>query len=608
MGIKTGAIKAGGSEVYPHTALDQIRKSATSSTTLIAPGGVIQKDYLELTGLISASYVSSANIIPASAINGFVTSAKNAASSYVHSASVIPQSAINGLASSLYNATDIIALAGWAANATGLDPQEGDCYYNTTDKLVYQYMNGAWEDFEASTKSKLYSYGGILYHYYVVANTYGLYQMDYAPYHEIITIPTGTATVTIEPGKAYKIDATTSSKTLAINSYNAGLWGRESHIELFVANTGYVHVGSDVTLVDALEPDAVNNLTVRFHDAHAIISVEDHTEAYMVNNTDTGSATSGTLAYGLKQTGNTYQFIGFRSELNTRSVPTGGVTATVMKHIVGNGMDVGPTISGNLIVKSGATIRDVKLSGVTVTSGNAIFANVFIPNGSTVTFGTGGYMYPTFVYGDGGVIDLNKGAHISGNASYISSYISGCTITNGSAGLGGGVNVMNRTVELVSCVITGNTANTGGGINSYANGTLKLTSCIVSGNTSGNGAGLFSDSAEIVGCIISGNVPTNDIRFTSANGHVSIKDSTIGICAAVRGILTLEGSNRIDAINGDSATVNILSGTSITLTTSISNAAVVVSSGGCVVNGAAISAGTYKKITSVGGSASGTLA
>jgi hypothetical protein len=570
MAIKTGAIKAGGSEVYPHTALDQIRKSATSSTTLIAPGGVIQKDYLELTGLISSSYVSSANIIPASAINGFVTSAKNVTSTYVHSASVIPQSAINGLAASLYDATDIIALAGWAANATGLDPQEGDCYYNTTDNLVYQYTNGAWEDFEASTKSKLYSYGGILYHYYVVANMYGLYQMDYAPYHEIITIPTGTATVTIEPGKAYKIDATTSSKTLAINSYNAGLWGRESHIELFVANTGYVHVGSDVTLVDALEPDAVNNLTVRFHDAHAIISVEDHTEAYMVNNTDTGSATSGTLAYGLKQTGNTYQFIGFRSELNTRSVPTGGATATILKHIVGNGMDVGPTISGNLIVKSGATIRDVKLSGVTVTSGAVTFADVFIPNGSTVTFGTGGYMYPTFVYGDGGVIDLNqKTAVLVVNAVHSSVYISGCTITNGSAGTGGGgaMNVAARSAEFVSCVITGNTGSPGGGLESYANGTLKLTSCIVSGNTSGNGAGLFTDSAEIVSCIISGNVGGSyDIRFTSATGHVSIKDSTIGTCAASRGILTLGGSNRIDTIFGAAATVNILSGTSITLT------------------------------------------
>lgn len=593
MAIKTGAIKAGGSEVYPHTALDQIRKSATSSTTLIAPGGVIQKDYLDLTGLISTSYVSSANIIPASAINGLPTAVANAASTYVNSSGVIPTSAVVDLPfiSSSYALFAENGWTRWVSAGAGVTVTENTYNFPERDVTI------ALKDFDT-----------------------------------IETATTG-ATVTIAPGKAYRIDATTSSKTLAISSYNAGLWGRESHIELFVANTGYVHVGSNVTLVDALEPDAVNNLTVRFHDGHAIISVEDHVEAYLVNITGTGSATAGTLAYGLKQTGNTYQFIGFRSELNTSSVPTGGATATVLKHIVGNGMNVGPTITGVLNANSRVTIRDAKLDNSTLTGyvhldavnlgaatisgGTTTLANMVVTSGATVTIGTNGK-----IGFDAGIVDGTDAViNLNGNASslVVNTYapqttravIKGLTITGGySTGGAGALNLTNRHADFISCTITGNQGTTGGGITTYATADCTFTSCIITGNTGTNGTGMFPDQAVISGCIVSGNFPVggNDIRFTSSAASVLIKDSTIGICAASRGILTLDGSNRIDAIHGASATVNILSGTSIMLTTSISNAAVVVSSGGCVVNGATIAAGTYTKITSVGGSASGTLA
>lgn len=573
-------LQSNGTSFLAKTSLDNICLDGDHLTTLIASGGKVKKDYLP----------------DASGLNNFTTDAKNAASTYVHSSAVIPTSAVSGLDEGLPGGKAVTENGAIATISAGAGLQ-------VTSSALTDSFNVPIYNATVSLKD----------------------------YDDIVTL-TG-ATVTVAPGKGYKLDATTGSKTIAIDSFDAGKWGRESHIELFVANAGYVHVGNNVTLVDALEPDAVNNCTIRFHDGHAVISVEDHVEAYLVNTTGTGSATSGTLAYGLKQTGDIYQFIGFRSELNTSSVPTGGATATVIKHIVGNGMDVGPTITGVLNANSRVTIRDAKLDNSTLTGyvhlaavnlgtttisgGTTTLTDVVISSGATVTIGTNGK-----IGFDAGIVDGTDAViNFNGNTSPLTvntyapstlrAVIKGCTITGGYNSNGtGALSLTNRHVVFISCTITGNTGTTGGGINTYANADCTFTSCVITGNTGTNGTGMFIDQGILSGCIVSGNFPAggNDIRFTSAAASVLIKDSTIGICAASRGILTLDGSNRIDVINGTSATVNILSGTSIMLTTSISNTAVVVSSGGCVVNGATIAAGTYTKITSVGGSASGTLA
>jgi hypothetical protein len=74
----------------------------------------------------------------------------------------------------------------------------------------------------------------------------------------------------------------------------------------------------------------------------------------------------------------------------------------------------------------------------------------------------------------------------------------------------------------------------------------------------------------------------------------------------------IEGNNTIVRLYGAATdAIRISSGASIQLTSSIEGA-ITVLDGGCVVNGTSLgSAGgstTYTKITSVGGSASGTLA
>ena len=244
------------SKMYPKTTLDNIVKSVASSTTLITSGGVIKKDFLDLSGLISSSYVSSANVIPTSAINGLSTAIKNGASSYVTSSSVVPVSAIINFNSAV-------------SSAIGSSLQPG--------------ISAGF---------------GI--------NIAGGSTISLARTRPITTIPSTSTSVTLQPGEAYIIDATTTSKTLNVGSVPSGYFGLESHMEIFVANTGYIVTGTNVVLTQPLEPDSVNNCTIRFHDGFAIISVEDHVAGYIVVSSGSGSSTSGTLAYGVKSSTSAY--------------------------------------------------------------------------------------------------------------------------------------------------------------------------------------------------------------------------------------------------------------------------------------------------------------
>ena len=544
MGIKTGAIKVGGSEVYPHTALDQIRKSATSSTTLIASGGVIKKDYLELTGLISASYVSSANIIPASAINGLSTAVNNAASTYLNSSGIIPASAINGLPTAVANA------ASTYVHSSGVIPTSAVVDLPSISSSYALFAENGWTRWVSAG-------AGVT----VTENSDNFPERDVTialrDYDSITTIPANSTTVTLEPGKAYKIDATTTSKTLNISAFNAGLYGRESHIELFVANAGYVHVGSNVTLVDALEPDAVNDCTVRFHDGHAIISVEDHVQAYMVNNTSTTN-TNGSLLYGIAQTGDIYKFIGFRSELNTSTVPTGGGTATTVKHFVGNGMDVGPTISGAIKLNSNGTFRDCKLNGLVISAGTATLTNVLVDSGATVRVSGGGLAIET-VNGNGGTIDLGKTA--IPEAALIQ--VSGVTLTNGlttaqtTNNASGGVFRLNSgSVGVSNAAFVANSSTVLGACAYIRKGaTMTVANTVLNNNNCGNNGGCFYTNGvlNISSCTFSSNTAKRGgILYVGDNGHVTITDSEITSCNAT----TLGGAVAILGNNADLTLVN----------------------------------------------------
>ena len=123
------------------------------------------------------------------------------------------------------------------------------------------------------------------------------------------------------------------------------------------------------------------------------------------------------------------------------------------------------------------TVISVNGAGVTTINGNAA--------GSVVTFGTG---------------------ETSG------SILEGFTITNGSAGAGGGINCQYSSPAITNCMINSNTADFGGGICCGASSPI-ITNCTISGNLAKYcGGGIYISalsyaysSPTIINCTISNN-------------------------------------------------------------------------------------------------------
>lgn len=222
-----------------------------------------------------------------------------------------------------------------------------------------------------------------------------------------IETPTGSS-ITLLAGHAYRINATTGQKTLNVEAMNPNEIGLDGHLELFLANMGYIQTGPNVVLANALEPDAVNNCTVRFHDGLAIIAVEDHVAGYIVVNGSTSG--DGSLAYGLNTSTNEY--IAFDASLNGTTVPLAGATANGEKHIVGNGYTETAITGAVDCGTSKFTVANLSLSDVQVVGGTMTFGDAFIPSGSTVAVSGGGVVIEKVTgAGKGSMIDLGNFTH-----------------------------------------------------------------------------------------------------------------------------------------------------------------------------------------------------
>ena len=188
-----------------------------------------------------------------------------------------------------------------------------------------------------------------------------------------ITVVSGN-TVTLAPDTAYKAYATSSVLTINANPPAAGYWGLESHMELFVASTGNVLTGANVILTQQLEPDAVNNLTIRFHDGLAIISVEDHVAGYIV--TLAGGTASGSVYYGLTTEN---EYISFSAPLDGEEIDIAGATTYAEeKHLVGNGKE-NTLLSGTLTVTDKLYIVACTIAPITIDgTGSLVFADAVI--------------------------------------------------------------------------------------------------------------------------------------------------------------------------------------------------------------------------------------
>lgn len=356
-----------------------------------------------------------------------------------------------------------------------------------------------------------------------------------------ITNATG-ASVTMQPGEAYKVHATNSAVTINTISIPANQYGLESHLEIFVSGTGYVVTGSNVVLANALEPDAVNNCTVRFHDGYAIISVEDHVAGYIV--TVNAASGAGSLAYGLATATNEY--ISVDASLNGQTLELAGATTYAgEKHVVGNGYTE-TIISGGITCTSKTTFSNLSMDGVIVSSGTMTLGDVYIPDGSTVAV-NGGNLSIEKVAGDSATIDLGgTNVYINVDAS-----VSGCLITGGSAASFGGAFAVEDIAHFDDCTFSGNVAGLGGRAMRIIGGTAYLNGCTLDTN------------------------PVQDIQITTegTGGKLVAKDtSTIQFVFRKAGELELAGTcavNKVEAVTGVSGTVAISSGASVNLTSSI---------------------------------------
>ena len=87
--------------------------------------------------------------------------------------------------------------------------------------------------------------------------------------------------------------------------------------------------------------------------------------------------------------------------------------------------------------------------------------------------------------------------------------LSGLTVTDGTADVGGGLYNSAGTLAVTDVTVSGNTATAGGGgLATVGGGSTTLTNCIVSGNTAqSNGGGLYNDGGgtTLTNCTVTGN-------------------------------------------------------------------------------------------------------
>lgn len=390
-----------------------------------------------------------------------------------------------------------------------------------------------------------------------------------------------SATITLQAGHAYKITATNSSKTLDSEQIPANQFGLEGHAEIFVAGTGLIKTTSNVVLAQALEPDAVNNCTVRFHDGKAIISVEDHVAGYIV--VSASGATAGTLPYALSTASNEY--ISFDASLNGQALDLGGATTYAgEKHVVGNGYTE-TILSGGINCTSKTTFANLGMNGVVISSGTLTMGDVYIPNGATVSVSGGGLAIEkvTGVRSES-VIDFGGTRIVT---RYIPAIVSNCQLKNGyiypdydlsysitdcaltdfsteQANVPAYAITNRGNAEFVRCLITGNTAYMGAVAAIHANCNITLTGCTFSNNS----ATYYKNAFDLN--LNKGNATVADCSFTDAARNVSIDSASC----------TFSGTNSFAGIviGGTASSLLIASGAIVDLTGN-SNATPIAPSG-----------------------------
>ena len=291
-----------------------------------------------------------------------------------------------------------------------------------------------------------------------------------------------------------------------------------------------------------------------------------------------------------------------------------GTAKVVPKNVFGAGViDLTSATENGAIVLSSETV----ISGCSIANGAGItpfaYANSTLANPFISCIFSGGTC-PQY-------IKLGSDPAFPSDLTEIS--LSGCTFTNINAV--GGDSYSGKIIwayadgkaTLTDCTFVGNSSTNTVNFNAE-NATVSpipksyVTGCVVSGNSTSDVpfVATFSKTVVVSSSIISGNTNTYnlDVAVTQMGVMDNLGGNILGRIRIIRGgSMTFAGSNSVEYLENTNSTayVTISSGASITLTSKMSvvSGAITVLTGGCVVNGANIPAGTYTQIVSSGGSA-----
>lgn len=422
------------------------------------------------------------------------------------------------------------------------------------------------------------------------------------PWTSIIDMGSSPA-VTIASGLSYKLNATTGTHQLTVDTCPAGYDGRDAIIRITLGGSGVIQAVSPLQLGGALTPYAINNCVIRFRDGEAVLLVEDTLAGYIV--TLSSGTGEGSLPYGLAASGMPY--VAFST--STDGIPidlSGATTAAEEVTVVGNGYEE-TILTGSITCTSKTTVANLALQDVVVNGGTMTLGDAFIPSGSTVAVSGGGLAVEKVTgAGNASVIDFGhdsatqtEGTQHVFVSSNTTANVSSCTMTNGyvSASYGGAIFVSRGKAATCNGVLFRNChAYRGGAVAVYGYNPISdilLSSCTFDGNTAAqtNSNALYIEGATVT--VIDCDFRASQNTRAATDGNMRFGGSNTFKAAAVgAGIVSLASGAVLDLTGNMNTTPVNMTGSII-----VDGGCFVITSAGSTVS---IAGGTYTAIKNDG--------
>ena len=399
---------------------------------------------------------------------------------------------------------------------------------------------------------------------------------------------TGT-TVQMQPGRYYRLSASSGTYTLSVGSILENTRQQEAHITITTTASSVISTTYPLVLMDRILPNAVNTCTVKYWNGKAKLYVDDINTGYVI--TVTQGTDDGSAYYGFSRnlpTNYTTEYISFGEETDNKTTYVNSIIPVLHKpvSIVGNGKYVTDLSFNNGALGTDQsfsmrylTVRDFTLTGGTIDIDRTRLSGTIHCTGGTIKFGTlnevEGEVMSNFIFASGSTISGSgsltirdfivpqgaltlDGITINGTIAQKSALrcedaVTPLTITNCiiqghmttlSASYCGGalyVRAYGATSNITGTTICYNVATdtrsgqygVGGGVYVTNSHTLNLVGCLIAGNTSavnGWGGGIcvgYSGTVNVSYCIIKANEAENGSNI--AHGFTANTSATMTI-------------------------------------------------------------------------------